>query len=199
MTRVTYSGTHKPIYSVVVVQLLNCVWHVATPWTVAHKASLSFTTSQNLLKLMYSVFILYFHLKRVLDLISPSRTLCYCQWFFYLEQKGTWLKQINTLAKRQKSQFSSVQSLSPVRLFATPWIAACQASLRITNSRSLPNSCPLSRWCHPTISSSVVPFSSCPQSFSASGSFQISQLFTSGGQSIGVSASTSVLSMNIQD
>ena len=62
-----------------------------------------------------------------------------------------------------------------------------------------PNPCPLSRWCHPTISSSVLPFSSCPQSFLASGSFQMSQLFTSGGQSIGVSASTSVLPMNTQD
>ena len=62
-----------------------------------------------------------------------------------------------------------------------------------------PNSCPLSRWYHPTISSSVVLFSSCPQSFLASWSFQMSQLFTSGGQSIGVSASTSVLPMNTQD
>ena len=62
-----------------------------------------------------------------------------------------------------------------------------------------PNPCPLSRWCHPTISSSVVPFSSCLQCFPASGSFQMSQLFTSGGQSIGVSASASVLPMNIQD
>ena len=62
-----------------------------------------------------------------------------------------------------------------------------------------PNSCPLSRWCHPTISSSVIPFSSHLQSFPASGSFPVSQLFTSGGQSIGVSASTSVLSMNTQD
>ena len=62
-----------------------------------------------------------------------------------------------------------------------------------------PNPRPLSRWCHPTISSSVVPFSSCPQSFQASGSFQMSQLFASGGQSIGVSASTSVLPMNTQD
>ena len=62
-----------------------------------------------------------------------------------------------------------------------------------------PNPCPLSWWCHPTISSSVVPFSSCPQSLPASGSFPMSQLFTSGGQSIGVSASTSVLPMNIQD
>ena len=61
------------------------------------------------------------------------------------------------------------------------------------------DSCPLSWWCHPTISSSVVPFSSCLQSFPASGSFQMSQFFTSVGQSIGVSASTSVPPMNTQD
>ena len=61
------------------------------------------------------------------------------------------------------------------------------------------NSCPLCQWCHPIISSSVVPFSSCLQSFPASGSFPMSQFFTSGGQSIGVSASASVLPMNIQD
>ena len=61
------------------------------------------------------------------------------------------------------------------------------------------NSCPLSWWCHPAISSSVVPFSSCPQSLPASGSFPMSQLFASGGQSIGVSASMSVLPMNTQD
>ena len=62
-----------------------------------------------------------------------------------------------------------------------------------------PNPCPSSRWCHPTISSFVVPFSSCSQSFPASGSFQMSQLFASGGQSFGVSASTSVLPVNTQD
>ena len=62
-----------------------------------------------------------------------------------------------------------------------------------------PNPCPLSQWCHPTISSSVVPFSSCPQSFPASRSFQMSQVFAWGVQSIGVSASTSVLPMNTQD
>ena len=61
------------------------------------------------------------------------------------------------------------------------------------------DSCPLSRWCHPNISFSVVPFSSCHQSFPASGSFPVSQFFPSGGQSIGVSASASVLPMNIQD
>ena len=62
-----------------------------------------------------------------------------------------------------------------------------------------PNPCPLSQWCHPTISSSVIPFSSCLQSFPESGSFQMSQFFTSGAQSTGLSASTSVLPMNTQD
>ena len=97
------------------------------------------------------------------------------------------------------SENSSVQSLSHVRLFVTPWTAACQASLSINNSRS-----PLKPMSiesviyHPTISSSVVPFS-CPQSFPGSGVFQMSQLFASGGQSIGASASAIVLPMNIQD
>ena len=65
--------------------------------------------------------------------------------------------------------------------------------------RVYPNSCPLSRWCHLSISSSVIPFSSFPQSFPTSGSLQICQLFASGGQNIGVSASTSVLPVNTQD
>ena len=96
-------------------------------------------------------------------------------------------------------QFSSVQSLSRVWSFATPWITAHQVSLSITNSRVYSNSCPSSWWWHPAISSSVIPFSSCPQSLPASGSFPMSQLFAWGGQSIGVSASTSVLPMNTQD
>ena len=85
------------------------------------------------------------------------------------------------------SQFSlSVMSNS----LWPPWTAACQASLSITNSWSLLKLGPLSRWCHPTLSSSVILFSSRLQSFPASGSFPMSQFFTSGGQSIGVSAST---------
>ena len=95
--------------------------------------------------------------------------------------------------------FSSVQSLSRVWFFATPWTAAHQPSCPSPTPRACPNSCPLSRWCHPTISSSVIPFSSCLQSFPASGSFPMSPFFTSGGQSFGVSASASVLPMNIQD
>ena len=89
--------------------------------------------------------------------------------------------------------FSSVQSLSRVWLFATPWNAARQASLSITNSR------PSSWWCHPAISSSVVPFSSCPQSLPASESSPMSQLFTWGGQSTGVSALAPFLPKNTQD
>ena len=75
--------------------------------------------------------------------------------------------------------FSSVQLLSHVWLFATPWTAACQASLSITNSWVYSNSCPLNSWCHPTISSSVVPFSSCRQSFPASGSKNSKDFFFS--------------------
>ena len=73
---------------------------------------------------------------------------------------------------------------------------------RLPGSSLSPRACssyPMSQWCHPTISSSVASFSSCPQSFLASGSFPMSQLFQSGGQSIGASASASVLPMNIQD
>ena len=97
--------------------------------------------------------------------------------------------------------FSSVQSLSRVQLFSTPWITARQASLSITNSQSLlkimsiESVMPYNHFilCHP------VPFSSCLQPLPASGSFQLSQFFASGGQRIGVSASASVLTMNNQD
>ena len=92
---------------------------------------------------------------------------------------------------------SSVQSFSWVWLFVILWTAAhrspCQSTPRVH-----PNSCPLSRWCHPTIPSSVIPFSSCPQSFQVSGSFPMSQLFTWGGQSTGVSALASFFPKNTQ-
>ena len=105
----------------------------------------------------------------------------------------------NPLLFQSGHQFSSVQPLSRVRLFATPRTAARQASLSITNSQNLPK--PMATelvmpFNHLIL---VVPFTYCPQSFLASGSFQMSQLFASGGQSIGVSASTSILPMNIQD
>ena len=105
-----------------------------------------------------------------------------------------------TLAKAECSvQFSSV---------AQPCLTLCDPMNCMQHTKPpcpsptpgiYPNPCPLSWWCHPTISSSVVPFSFCPQSFPALGSFQMSPLFTSGGQSTGVSVSTSVLPMNTQD
>ena len=113
-------------------------------------------------------------------------TLCFASWCFSPHK-----------AVAQTS--SSVQSFSRVWLFATPWTAACQASLFFTSSRDCSNSCPSNWWCHPTISFSVIPFTSCLQSFPESGSFQMSQLFISGGQRIEVSASASILPMNVQD
>ena len=89
------------------------------------------------------------------------------------------------LTRLSSSSSSSLQHARPPCLSPTPRVHA--------------NSCPLSQWCHPTISISVIPFSSRLQSFPASGSCQISQFFASGGQSTGVSASASVLPMNIQD
>ena len=92
-----------------------------------------------------------------------------------------------------------VQSFSRVWLFATPWTAARQASCPSSSPRACSNSCSLSWWFYPTISSSVVPFSSRLQSFPTSGSFQMSQFFPSGGQSVEISASASVFPLNIQD
>ena len=94
---------------------------------------------------------------------------------------------------------NSLQSLSRVQLFETPWTAARQDSLSITNSQSLLKLMSLCRCCHPSISASVIPFSSHLQSFPASGSFQMSWFLASGGQNIGVLASVSVLPMNIED
>ena len=98
----------------------------------------------------------------------------------------------------QKHLFSSVTQSCPTLCNlldgSTPGFPVHQQLPELT-----PNSCPLSWWCHPTVWSSVVPFSPCLQSFPALGSFQMSQVFTAGGQSIGVSVSTSVLPMNIPD
>ena len=95
------------------------------------------------------------------------------------------------------STFSSVQSLSHVQLFEIPWAATYQASLSITNSQSLLKLLSIESVMPSNHSSSVVPVSSYLQSFPVSGSFQMSQFFASGGQSIGVSASASVLPRNI--
>ena len=121
---------------------------------------------------------------------SPEKSVFHCTY-------TTGMYTVNSMVER----VVFVQSLSRVWLFVTPRTAAHQASLSFTISQVwvCSNSRPLSWWCHPTISSSVIPFSSCLQSFPASGSFLMSQFFTSGGQSIGASTSASVLPMNIQD
>ena len=108
----------------------------------------------------------------------------------------SWILQFSERNRRQS--ILSVQLLSHVQLFATPCTAARQGSLSITNSQGL-LILMLSQCWHPTISSSVIPFSSCLQSFPLSGSFPVSQLFALGGQNTGVSASASVLPMNTQD
>ena len=124
-------------------------------------------------------------------------------WTWISSQTHNSFSEDKVILKPQKSLcsiiHSSVQLLSHIWPFAMQWTAPRQASLAITNSQSLPKHCPLSRWCHPTISFSVVPFSSWLQSFPTSGSIQMSQLFESDYQIIGVSASTSVLPMNTQD
>ena len=107
-----------------------------------------------------------------------------------------------SLFKESISLFRSDQIRSVAQSCLTlcnPMNRSTPASLSITNSRSSLRLTSIESVCHPTISSSVVPFSSCPQSFPASGSFPMSQFFASGGQSIGVSASTSVLPMNTQN
>ena len=96
-------------------------------------------------------------------------------------------------------QFSSVQFTQSHLTLRPHGVQHARPPCTSPTSRVYSNSCPLSWWCHPTISSSVIPFSSCLQSFPASGSFQVSQLLASGGQSTGVSASAAVLPMNIQD
>ena len=104
------------------------------------------------------------------------------------ENRNWWLPLV-------LNQFSSVISDS----LQTHGLQHARPPCPPPTPRVYSNSCPLSRWCHATILSSVIPFSSCLQSFPASGSFQMSHLFASGGQSIGVSASASGLPMNIQD
>ena len=124
---------------------------------------------------------------------------------FCQKSKWTWKQIVSQSSHQIRAQtclycsfkFSSVQLLGQVQLFVTPWTPACQASLSITDSQSLLKflSSDVIQPSHPMSS----PFFSCLQSFPASGSFPVNQFFTSGGQSIGVSASASVLPMNIQD
>ena len=110
-----------------------------------------------------------------------------------------YVHSLKKIPRSYGKYFSSVQSLSRVDSLPPHEPQHTRPPFPSPTPGVHPNPCPSSRWCHPTISSSVVPFSSCPQSFPASGSFKMSQLFPSGGQSIGVSALVSVLPMNTQD
>ena len=140
----------------------------------------------------------------------PPPSICYMQdavFFiilaFVLKKPKGSPEKVGGVGKKQlvqnQIQLSSVQSLSHVWLFATPWIAACQASLSITNSLSLLELMPIKSMMPSSHLNLCVPFSSCPQSLPGSGSFPMSQLFAWSGQSTGVSASASVLPMNTQD
>ena len=115
----------------------------------------------------------------------------------YLSFQTEWVFNSN-LTQSWKSQFNLSRSVVSDSLWPHG-LQYARLPCPSPTPRVYSNSCPLSRWCHPTTSSSAVPFSSCPQSFPASGSLQMSQLFASGGQSIGVSTSASVLPMNTQD
>ena len=128
----------------------------------------------------------------------PTCTLLFSEGVLFIRHRYARLKFLDTISL---PGVRSVQ-FSHWVVSDTLWSHGLQHA-RLPGSSPTPgvysNSCPLNRWCHPTISSSVIPFSSCLQSFPASGSFQMSHFFASGGQSIGVSASTSVLPMNTQD
>ena len=122
--------------------------------------------------------------------------------FFFLTITKTWyiylafLKKISNSKTKITIQFSCSVTFDSLRSHG---LQHTRPHCPSPTPRVYSNSCPLSPWCHPSISSSVIPFSSHLQSFPASESFQMSQLFASGSQSIGVSASASVLPMNIQD
>ena len=126
---------------------------------------------------------------------SKSKLIAFTKLIVYLERlNGVSSSELGAF------QFSSVQLSSVVSGSLQPHgLQHTRPPCPSTTPRLYSNSCPLSQWCQLTISSSVVPFSSCLQSFPASGSFQMSQFFASGGKSIGASASASVLPMNIQD
>ena len=165
----------------------SCVWLFATLYMVALQAPLSMGILQ----------------ARILEWVAMSSSRGSSQprdWtrVSYISCIGRWVLYLYCHLEAQ-ALFSSVQSLSGIRLFATPWSQHIRPRCPSPAPRVYSNSCPSSQWCHPTISSSVVPFSSCPQSLPASGSFPMSHLLTSGGQSTGVSASASVLPMNTQD
>ena len=186
-------------YNFVVVQSQSHVWCFVTPWTSVCQASRSFTISQSLLK-NYSLNHLFSS-----DFTSFFISILFCSMtkstMSYLSFMSPW----SVLICDSFSVFLVFHGLILWRLlvpyFIVQFSSVVQARLPCPSliPRVYENLYPLSWWCHPTISFSVIPFSSCLQSFPASESFLVSQFFTSGDQSIGVSASASVLPMNIPD
>ena len=190
------------------VKSLSRVRLLVTPWTTAHQAppSMGFSRQEYWSGVPLPSLTLLtreMKIKTTMRILPHSSQIGHhqkvCQNKFW---RGCGVLNSQSLLKELQLSycyFSSVQSLSHVRLFPPHEPQHTRPPCPSSTPRVHPNPCPLSQSCHPTVSSSVVPFSSCPQSFLASGSFQVSQLFKSGGQSIGVSASTSVLPMNTQD
>ena len=136
-----------------------------------------------LLNVLFLTLISALHRKTFFLLVYNCFTM-FCWFLLYNDMNQLLFLLFSCLVVSNSLQPHELQLAS---------LPCCSLSPRVCS-----NSCSLSRWCHPTISSSVTPFS-CSQSFPVSGSFPMSRLFTSGGQSIGVSASTSVLTVNTQD
>ena len=167
---------------------LSCVWPFATPWTVAHQVPLSLRFSRQ----EYQSGLpwppprwSFTPRNQILIFTSPALA-------------GGFFNTSTTLEVPVNNQFRSVTQSCPT-LCDPHGLQHTRPPCPSPTPGAYSNSCPLSRWCHLTISSSVIPFTSCLQSFPSSGSFPMSQFFTSGDQSIWVSASASGLPMNIQD
>ena len=191
-------------WKLVDVQSLSHVWLFGTPWTAVHKAALSFFISWNLLKLMSTGSVMLSnHIIFCCPLLWPSifpsirvfpNELAFTSGSQSIGDSWKWKDSGRQIPESQQEsvQFSSVAQSCPASL----WPHESQHARPPCPSptpRAYPNSCSSSWWSHPTISSSVIPFSSHLQSFPAAGFFQMSQFFALGGQSIGVSASASVL------
>ena len=194
------------------VNLLSRVWLFVTPWTTACQTSLSITNSWSPPKLMSSVSVMpsnhliLCHPLLLLPSIFPSIRVFSNESALHIRWPEYWSFSFKiSLSNEHRAPISSRMDWLDLLAVQGTLKSLLQhhsskaSILRCTAFLIVQFSYPSSQWCHPTISSSVVPFSSCLQSFSASGSFPLSQFFTLGGQSIGVSASKSVFPMNIQD
>ena len=184
-----------------VVWSLNCVW-LCDLMDCSIPGFLSFTISQSLFRLisiesmMPSNHLIPYCPFLLLPTIFPSIRVFSNGSALHIRWPKYWSFSFRISPSNESFQFSSV---AQSYLFLCDPMDCSMPGFPIHHySQACSNSCPSSRWCHPNISSSVIPFSSCLQSFSASGSFPVNQFFASGGQSIGVSASASAFLMSIQ-